>query len=254
MPSYALLLQAIGLMHSFAPGQFGRSLETLVFLQDRHPRAPDVLAWTAQWHLFRVFQRWTTDFEREVEHIRRHLHAAVDLDSTHPLSLALTGHIRVSIDRDVVEAETPLRKALNANPNEPMAWLFLSHALIHQGRTEEAVAALEQSFALSPLDPLTYFFDSFASSVYIGAGRFADALKCADRAVKANASHLPSLTMLIIAQKLAGRDAEASATASKYTTLRPDASVARYLASHIAPSGDIARIESQALLESGIPK
>lgn len=253
LPSYALLLQAIGLMHSAVLKQAERSRETLEYLHERHPRAPDVLAWTAQWHLFHIFQRLNVDSSRVVDTARRTLLKAIDLDSSHPLSLALYGHVLTMMDRDPPKAEIPIRQALSANPNEPIAWLFLSHALLHQDRGEEAVTALEQATALSPIDPLKYFFDSFASAVYVGVDRFEDAIACADRAVRANASHLPSLAMLVISHSLAGNAKTAREVAARYLALRPSASVKSFLASHIAPSSAYAKRDAKALSDSGIP-
>lgn len=253
LPSYALLLQSITLLHSLAPTHFERARETLTFLGDRHPRSPDVLAWTAQWHVFRIFQKWSRDAARDADAARRCLDKAVDIDDRHALTQTLMGHAAAAVGCDPVRAEVHLRLALATNPNEPMAWLFLSHVLSCQDRHDEGVQALEQARALSPLDPMAYFYDVYAASVYGAASQHIEALRCAHRAVSTNAYHLPSLAVLIIAQHDAGMMAEARQTAERYLGLRPDASVRRFLAHHTAGDRPIAHREAKALLAAGIP-
>jgi adenylate cyclase len=253
LPSYALLLQGISLMHSFVPTQVVRARSVLAHLEDRHPRSPDVFSWSAYWHLIQVFQHWSTEVARDLGIARRQVANALELDSNHAQALALQGHLSIAFDHDLVKAEIHLRRALHANPNESIAWLFLAQTLVLLDRGDEAIAALEQSRRLSPLDPLAYFYDAFAASIYSGVRRHDDAVEHAERAVLANANHLSSLAVLIIARQLAGHDEKAKQAAKRYLAMRPDASVSRFLNSHPMSSGSIAQDAARALLLSGIP-
>jgi adenylate cyclase len=252
LPSYALLLQAIAQMHSLAPGQAERAFDTITHLAERHPRAPDVLAWQAQWHMLRYFQHQSTDPASDVQAVQTLLAKALALQPEHALALTLQGHVSAAIHRDNPQAEGHFRAALRSNPNESLAWLFLSHALACLGRNLEAVSALEQARALSPLDPLVYFHDVFAASVYGASGQFDDALKCAQRAVAANPHHLSSMVVLIVAQHDAGLIDEAKASAQRYLKVRPQASLQLLIDHHPAADGPMCRREVAALLAAGL--
>ncbi len=253
LPSYALLLQAVSQMHSLAPGQAERALDTLAHLSERHPRAADVLAWQAQWHMLRYFQHLSANPAGDVQAVQTLLAKALALQGDHALALTLQGHVSASIHRDNAQAEAHFRAALRCNPNESLAWLFLSHALACLDRNLEAVSALEQARALSPLDPLAYFHDVFAASVYGASGLYDDALRCAKRAVVSNPHHLSSMVVLIVAQHDAGLFEDAKASAQRYLKVRPQASLQLLIDRHPGGDGLMARREIQALLSSGIP-
>ncbi len=253
LPSYALLLQAISLMHSLTGTQFERAYETLSHLGERHPRSPDVLAWKANWHVFRVLQKWSSHPERDIVVAQQHLSKALDIDASHAFARTLVGHLAAAIEHDADKAEENLRLALNSNPNEPLAWLILSRVLACRDRALEAVTALEQARALSPLDPMAYFYDVYAASVYGAAGQYENALHYAKRSVTANLNHLPGLAVLIIALHDAGQLDEARQAAQRYLHLRPDASVSGFLRNHMAPTRSIGKREADALSVAGIP-
>jgi adenylate cyclase len=253
LPSYALLLQAIAQMHSLAPGQPERAYDTLTHLAERHPRAPDVLAWQAQWHMLQYFQHRSSDPARDVQAVQRLLTQALAMDPNHAMALTMKGHVSAAIDRDNVAAEQTLRLALQSNANESLAWVFMAYVFVCQTRMLEGVSALEQARSISPLDPMAYFFDVFAASVYGAAGYVAEALTCAERAVKANPHHLSGLIVLLVAQHDAGRFDEARNSAVRYLQMRPTASVQRYLDAHPDRGGVVSLRESRAMLDAGIP-
>ncbi|HUG22982.1 adenylate/guanylate cyclase domain-containing protein [Piscinibacter sp.] len=253
VPGYALLLRSIALLHRVSKPDVVRAREGLEHLLERHPRVPEVRAWLAKWHVFQLAQVWSPDPPADVAQARAHLARAVDEQPEHPLALTLLGHISAFVDADQQRAEAFFRAALRSNPNEPLAWLFLSHALTCFDRHGEAVEAVERACSLSPVDPMTYFFGEFAASAYSAAGRHAEALNAASQAARLNAEHLPTLARLIVTQALAGKIDEARASARRYLAIRPNASVGRYLAQHSARHHALAAREAEALNQAGIP-
>lgn len=253
LPGYALLLQSIARMHHLVRDDVLYAYQALHHLSDRHPRAPEVHAWLAMWHLVQVFQAWSEDPEAESSCVRSSLARAVDADPRHALTRALLGHACVGLDGDLASAEVHLRAALEANASEPLAWLFLSQVCAYSDRAAAARDAIERARMLAPLDPMAYLFENYAAAVYGAIGDCAQALACAERAVSLNAAHLPSLTQLIIAQMRAARPDEARLTARRYLALRPQASVQRFIDHHPARDQSIAQREAEALRGAGIP-
>lgn len=252
-PSYALLLQAVTLLHRTAPDEADTARRILEQLIDRHPLAPDLHAWRAKWYIAQVIQKAVddgADFERRAA---ASLARSLDCAPGHALALTLQGHCATVFERDCVKAEACFRQALAAKPSEPLAWLMLSYVLAARDATPDAVRALETAMQLSPFDPMPQMYDSFASAVYCAAGLHERALAHASRAVRFNATHLPSLAQLIICQVAAQQMDEARQMAARYCVLRPSASVSRFKENHAARGSAIAGREAQALLIAGIP-
>ena len=61
-------------------------------------------------------------------------------------------------------AERKLDAALQVNPNEPLAWLFKSVLSGMWGDPGQAVDEAVRAHALSPADPLTYYFKSIQAA------------------------------------------------------------------------------------------
>ncbi|MED5620706.1 adenylate/guanylate cyclase domain-containing protein [Ideonella sp. BN130291] len=253
LPGYALLLQAVGLLHRLSRADSQRAGEALEHLVDRHPRAPEARAWLAKWHFLRVAQNWTTD-RSELDFAERHLERALADDEEHGLALAMRGHLYAFKDARLEKAEGLLRQAVALHPNEALAWAFLGNTLTYLGRGEEALDAVRKAQALSPLDPMNYFVELLASCAYSLAGRHREALVAAERSVALNALHLSSMVQLMVAAVEAGDVLLARRTAQRYLAMRPAASVQRFLDHHVAGDSDIARRQGAALLEAGIPR
>ena len=85
-----------------------------------------------------------------------------------------------------------------------------------RGRGAEAVDPLIGAFALA-LDPMIYYFNSLASTANLFDERYERSIELAERSLRENCLHTPSLRTLAAAQVLAGRIGEARATVRGYS-------------------------------------
>jgi adenylate cyclase len=253
LPGHSLLLGAMQRMHRLSANERGAARDALGCLADRHPRSSDVHAWTAKWHFLRIAQADGEGAEIEARKAREHLDRALDLDPNLGLALALKSHLMAFVDHNNEAALRCLQHAVAADGCEPLGWLFLSHAHAMRGEGAAAIESARNADQLAPLDPLRYFVEMISASAYLADGQYAAAVQRASRSVELNAIHLPGLTVLIIAQQLAGLDVEANSSAKRYLALRPNASASRFLSSHPAPHSEFARRSITALREAGIP-
>jgi class 3 adenylate cyclase/tetratricopeptide (TPR) repeat protein len=200
--SCSLLNGSVLAIHRTVATQSELAGAVLQHLIERHPRAAEPHAWSAKRHMLRIAQRWSAAPLQDAQQARAHLNRALDLQPGHALALAIDGHTSAFEDGQLDRAETQLRAALAANASEPLAWLFLSNLLANRDCTDEALAAAERANALAPLDPTAFLFDIFTAYAALAAGRYTDARRLAERSVRGNAVHLPSLPVLAIAQVL----------------------------------------------------
>ncbi len=252
--SYTLLFGAVALMHRLSRNDFDRSEGMLAQLIERHPGAAEPLAWMAKWHVMKAAQGWSQEPEELARRAHQFTQRALDKQGDHALALAVDGLVCAFLQGDLDGSEQRYQAALTANPNEALAWLFLSALHSYRGRGGEAVEAALTALRLSPLDPMRYFFDAFGANAMLAAGRNDDAIALAQRSIRANCTHVPTHRTLAIAQVACGQVDEARATVRRLLQVQPSYSIGRFLARY--PGREAAHTPGyvRALREAGLPE
>lgn len=253
LEAHAILFQAISLMHRTSGDAVARAYQALEYLIDRHPRAPEARAWMAKCHVLRVANGQGADPKEESARARDHVRRALDTAPDHALALAMDGHVQMYIDRNLDGAEASYIAALEANPNESLAWLFRSSVHSHRAEGGAALACVERAARLSPLDPLDHYFNGFTAWACIAAGDYDRAEHHALRAMRSNCTHRPTYLTLTQAQSLLGKSAQARETAQQLQALIPDFTVTRYLTNFPGGESPFALMLAQSLRDVGIP-
>jgi len=254
LESFALQIGAVTLMHRSARSDFERVRELLDHLIERHPRLPTPRAWLAKWHILRVTRGIASDLKEEARAALVHTKRALDSDPDCALALAMEGFVHCHMHRDLTAASERYDRALEADPNEPMAWLFKSMLHAFRGEGPNAIEAAENAIALSPLDPLRYYYDSLAASAAFSAGQYQRAAELAAGSLRLNRTHLSTWRVLLMAQALGGKGAEAQATARELLRLDPGFSVSKFLERSPAAAFDIGQVCASAFRSAGIPE
>lgn len=253
LQSHELHLGAVSLMHRASGERFERVHDMLEHLIERHGRIAGPRAWMAKWHVLRMTRGLVADPQREAQQALDHTRRAVDADPGCALALAMEGFVHCHLRRDLHTAAQRLDAAIAAGPNEPLAWLFrgVVHAFRDEG--EAAVDCAERSLALSPIDPLRYYFESLAAAAAVSAGRLERAIELAERSLRINRMHTSTYRTLAIAQVLAGQGEQARETVRRLLELEPEFSVERFLARAPAGESAIGLRFARALAEAGVP-
>jgi adenylate cyclase len=254
LSSYSLLHGGIQLLHRLSPSDFDGSRRMLEALVQRVPRHATPLAWLARWHDLRIFQGWSSDPKAEARMAHELSQRALDLDASSSIALTTAGAIRIGQMDDLDGGIALYQRALAINPNEPLAWLLLGAAFSFRGDGAAAVNASEKALALSPVDPLKYFFDALAASAALADERFERAIELASSSLKANSAHLSTWRVLAIAQSLSGRDVDARATVTELLRRDPGLTADRFLARSPGGRYPIGRRFADALVSAGVPR
>ncbi len=251
--SYSLLLGGVALMHRMSQRDVVRARDMLEHLRDRHPHSPEPRAWLAKWHVVNIVQGWSSDAKLYARRGHDLLRRALDVDPKHSLALSIDGLIAVLLEGDLERAQARYDAALAANPNEALAWLFQSALHAYHDRGDEAIAASSTAIALSPLDPIRYFFDSFHAHALLAAGRLDDSIQRAHLSLRNNGSHVPTLRTLAIAQSLAGEGDGARATVLRLRAMQPAYTVSTFRDSYPGRHSPRALLYAEALADAGLP-
>lgn len=249
-----LLLGAVSLMHRLSARDFERAEAMLRTLTERAPRLAVPQAWLAKWHVLRVQQGWSPDTAADARAALDCTRRALDDDPECSLALAVDGFVHTNLLKRLDIAEERYARALAVNPNDSLAWLLKGTMHAFRGEAAPAVAHTAHARALSPLDPLRYFFDSLSATAALAAKDYEQAHELALRSYRANRKHASTLRALAIAQWQTGRHDEARRTVTELLTVEPSFTVSRFVARSPSTGFETGRIWAQTLREAGVPE
>jgi len=189
------------------------------------------------------------DARRAIEQTER----ALDAEPDSALALAIQGHALCHLSKDGAGALQRIDHALALNPNESLAWLYKSVWSTMWGSSTGAVLEAEAACALSPIDPVGYYYDMVRAAALSAHGEHDQAIELAQRSVRSNRHHQPTLRVLLHAQFEAGRLEDARATLGRLQALAPGLTVSRYLGMGAADSRIRQRM-ADVLRQLGVPE
>lgn len=254
LPSYSLMLGGIQLAHRNTKNDFYRAHEVFEHLLDRHQRFPVVSSWLAKWHVLQAAQGWSDDPSLTAKKALALSTKALDLDPNSSLALAVDGFVRADMHRDFEGAMQRYNLAIGSNPNELFAWLFKGLLHGYKGETESALASVEASLSLSPIDPAIYFIYSLAASTYLSAQKYDKAIEFGTKSIKANFNHVSSFRVLTIASVLNGNLELGRQYAARVMELDPSFSVRKFEARRSGGHfNEMSQMFASALSRAGIP-
>jgi adenylate cyclase len=231
LESSALLLSSISLMHRSTRSEFERSKEALEALIDRHNRAAAPRAWLAKWYVLRVVQGMSDSRDNDARRALDLTWRAMDIEPSNSLILAIQGYIHCQLSGNVSLSESKLNEAIQINPNESLAWLYKSVWSSMWGAPEASVKEAQIASDLSPIDPMRYYYDMILACGHSMNHDYPKAIELAQRSLKMNRHHQPTIRVLLHAQAQSGQIDEARVTLGRLLQENPDLTVANYLAS-----------------------
>jgi adenylate cyclase len=253
LDGYTLLLGSVALMHRTAFSEFDRARAMLEHLIDRSRRHPIPYAWLAKWHVLRVQQGWAENPDKERQLALDCTKRALDIDPKSSLALTIDGFVHTNLLKDLDGATERYEAALRVNPNESLAWLLTGTLNAFKGNGEVALLNAERALALSPLDPLRYFYDSLAATAALAAGKYEIANSLASRSLRANRTHASTLRALIISNVMLGRIEQAQSSVTALLLIDPTFTVSRFVDQSPSSLYDTGPVWARALTLAGVP-
>ena len=253
LQSHCAMLSAVTLMHQNAKSSYERSERLLSVLTERHARHPLPHAWTAKQHMLKTMHGWSGDITEDGQMARQASERSLRTGVTCALALAVRGIVASHIERDYAAATRFYDEAIAVDENESLAWIFKSTLHSFSGEGRDAVLAAEKALALSPLDPLRYYFTSLASSAYLTDGQFDQAISYARESMQLNAAHMSTHRVLVIALAMRGETAQATDAAKRLLKADPNFSVRQFRKNHPGGASEMGRSFAEALMSAGIP-
>jgi adenylate cyclase len=253
LDSSFLMLAGISMTHSHSDKTFQRARSALAELTSRHPELALPRAWLGMWHALNVVKGKSADARSDTAQAQEQTLRALQAEPGNAMALAVEGYIQCQLLGNPQEARQRLNAAIEANPSEPMAWLFKSFASAMWGSGRAAVTEVYVARALSPVDPLRYFFDLLTANALLADNRHELAIASAQRSLRSNKGHVPTLRLLLTAQAELGRIEEAKETLGRLLAQTPRLTVASYLAMGSTDS-PMRQRGARAMRQLGLPE
>lgn len=253
LDSNLLMLASISMGHCHSGNGFERGREALTELIARHPRFALPRAWLGMWHALNVVKGRSGQVARDVKLAHEHTQRALQAEPGNAMALCVEGYIQCQLLGSPERARRYLTSAIEANPSEPMAWLFKS--LYSSMWDSGAWSVTEAGFAcsLSPVDPLQYLFDLLMGNALVADHQLEKAIACARRSLRAHKHHVPTLRLLLTAQAELGRIDEGKTSLQELRAQAPELTVSSYLAMGSGHSPMRQRV-AQAMRLLGLPE
>jgi tetratricopeptide (TPR) repeat protein len=175
---------------------------------------------------------------------------AVEADPELAEAHASLGFVRLHFDRDWIDAERELRKAINLNPSNQVAHRWYAYSLSATGRHEEALAEIQRAREISPQSPV---IATAVANVLFLAGRFDEAIKQCRKALELDPGAVAAHTVLRWSYEKQGMHAEALAAYEQERSFAGDTPTTHAKRAHVlAAIGK--HDEAKAILDEIIAK
>jgi tetratricopeptide (TPR) repeat protein len=137
--------------------------------------------------------------------------------------------VRAFLHHNLREASGLHERALELNPNLAMAWALSAITYAYMGDTIEAERRNNRYKALSPLDPLTFFFDAFFAMIQLLKHDYEAAAATGGAVTQLNPSFSGGYKPYLAALGYLGRKEEAAIVLRRLLAIEPDFTIERFL-------------------------
>lgn len=213
--------------------------------------AQGAAAWCYFW---RMANGWMTDRRKETAEVARLVGNVTIAGQDDAVALAFSGLAIGYVVGDYETGSALTDRALVLNPNCAAAWSASGCLKACHDDPDIAIEHLSRARRLSPLDPLTFFMQSFTAFAHFVAGRYDAAWPLAEAASRAQPYYLTGLRVAAASNAMAGRLDAASKHIALSLQLDPELTLTnlRHRVGQIRPDYFARYVE--ALRLAGLPE
>lgn len=209
-------------------------------------------AWMAYWSIMAVGQGWVQNPRDITTLAGASAEQAVMLDPVDARALAIAGHVKGYLLHDVPSALRLHARAIDLNPNLPIAWTLSACSKIYNGEHPTAIRHALISQSLSPRDPHIFFVQHTLMIAHFFNRNLDEAEMLADAVFDKNPSHASALNVRLAILGHMGRIDEARHCLAMLRDIDPNVSIDRIVSRPpLRPEDRAFYIEG--LVRAGVP-
>jgi adenylate cyclase len=255
LDAFDLYLRALPKVATLSMQAAAEAIELLDRAIGLSPNYAQALAYAAFARALRPIQGYSPNDERDFREAGEFLRRALDADPMDPVALSVAAFLTAMLRRDYRAGLNLIDRALTISPNDALSWGIRGWINAWAGETESAIAEFEKAMRLSPLDPQwgSTFKQGMANTL-CWAGRAEEALPWVRSTLNERPEWSVASILLVAALWLSGRHAEAREAARNHVERFPRASLRRTI--EVSPIRGTSGQERyhDALRSAGLPE
>jgi tetratricopeptide (TPR) repeat protein len=170
------------------------------------------------------------------------------------VALTFGGLARGAAVGDIEAGLAMIDRAIALSPNLASAWTASGILRTNSGDTARAIEHLARAMRLSPLDPLTFFMQTFTAFAHFQEGRYDEASRLAERACREQPSYVTAIRVAAASNAAAGRLDEARRHMARALRLDSDLRIATLKDRVSTLRPDVHAKYVEALRTAGLPE
>lgn len=224
------------------------AFERLTHLQPESAVGPAYLCFT---HWVDAFRGWTDSKERSLAEAEEWAKKSIASRGNNGLAHIVLATVHL-LNRRHDEALAECYRAVQLRPNCPTANCYLAHILHYCGRSDEAVARVEEAIRITPVYPPWYM--TVLAAAYRDSGEFEKSIAAAERGIRMSPGDRDLKIVLCSVYSLAGQRQRAQAMAREVVAAEPAFSIRSYIESQAYQDAATLRRLSESLRLAGLPE
>ena len=205
--------------------KFMRARQLLARAIELDPDYAAAHAWMAYWSIMAVGIGWVDEPRTVTTLAGDAAERAVSLDPLDARALAVAGHVKAYLLHDVRTALTMHARAIELNPNLPIAWTLSSWSRIYNGEHATAVRHAMMAQSLSPRDPHIFLVEHALMTARFFSRHLEEAAMLSERVLERNQGHTSALNVRLAILGHMDRHAEAGHCLTMLRRIDPTVSI-----------------------------
>jgi tetratricopeptide (TPR) repeat protein len=208
--AHQFVLTAIQAIHRLDRSPFMHARELLAGAIELDPDYAAAHGWMAYWSILAAGSGWVESPRAVMTLGGTSAERAVLLDPFDARALAIAGHVRGYLFHDVPSALRLHARAIELNPNLPIAWTVSSWSRIYNGEHTTAVRHAMMSQSLSPRDPHVWFAEHALMTAQYFNRNLEEAEILSEGVLERHPGHVSALNVRLAILGQLGRKEDAS--------------------------------------------
>ena len=246
------VLTAIQGIYRLEQSKFMRARALLMRAIELDPDFGAAHAWLAYWGVMAVGQGWAENAHEVIKLAGESADRAILLDRLDARALAIGGHVKAYLFHDVTSALKLHARAIELNPNLPIAWTVSALSKIYSGDHTTGMRHAHMAQSLSPRDPHIFFVEHALMLGHFFRGELDEANLVAEAVLERQPDHASALKARLAILGQLGRTQEAASDLKRLQVIEPGVTVAS-MASRPPFRPDDLTFYSEGLRKAGVP-
>jgi TolB-like protein/Tfp pilus assembly protein PilF len=251
--AHQCVLTSIQAIHRLDQAAFMQARDLLTRAIELDPNYAAAHAWLAYWSIIAAGLGFVANPRDVTTLAGDSAERAVLLDPFNARALAIAGHVRGYLFHDVPAALHLHARAIELNPNLPIAWTVSSWSRIYNGEHTAAIRHAMMAQSLSPHDPHIWFPEHAMTMAQMLNRNLEEAELLSGAVLERHANHIAAVIVRLVILGHLGRKDEAKTCLARLRGFDPNVTIDK-ISSRVPLQPEDRIFYIEGLERSGVPR